>query len=313
MSTDQTPKGILLAFSAFAAYSISDAAVKLIDGAITPYESAFFGACFGILALPFLLKQSDRWHDMFATTNRPLWLLRFATAGLGSMGSVTAFTHLSMAEAFCLIFLLPSFVTIMSVVFLKEQVGVRRWSAVVIGFIGVLIVLRPGFRELSIGHVGAILAGISGAVSIIIFRRMGPSEKNISLYGAGLLGAMAMSGLAMIPGFQAPTGEQWLLLGGYGLLGALGNILLMYAAAHAPAAVLGPTQYSQMLWAILFGYLVFGDHVDLPIILGSVLIVGSGLLTILRERTRGVALPPALAAHNQGALAAKPEDEGEEV
>ena len=313
MSSDQTRKGVLLAFGAFAAYSISDAAVKLIDGALTPYESAFIGACFGIFALPLLLKPSDRWHEMFATTNRPLWLLRFVTAGLGTIGSVTAFTHLSMAEAFCLIFLLPSFVTIMSVVFLKEQVGIRRWSAVAIGFLGVLIVLRPGFRELSIGHLGAIMAGVSGAISIIIFRLMGPSEKNISLYGAGLLGALAMSGLAMIPGFQLPTGEQWLLLAGYGLIGAYGNILLMQAAAHAPAAVLGPTQYSQMLWGIFLGYLVFGDTIDLPIILGSILIVSSGLLTILRERQRGVALPPSVAADSQGALAVKPEDEADGV
>ncbi len=313
MSSDQTRKGVLLAFGAFAAYSISDAAVKLIDGALTPYEPAFIGACFGIFALPLLLKPSDRWHEMFATTNRPLWLLRFVTAGLGTIGSVTAFTHLSMAEAFCLIFLLPSFVTIMSVVFLKEQVGIRRWSAVAIGFLGVLIVLRPGFRELSIGHLGAIMAGVSGAISIIIFRLMGPSEKNISLYGAGLLGALAMSGLAMIPGFQLPSGEQWLLLAGYGLIGAYGNILLMQAAAHAPAAVLGPTQYSQMLWGIFLGYLVFGDTIDLPIIFGSILIVSSGLLTILRERQRGVALPPSVAADSQGALAVKPEDEADGV
>ncbi len=309
MRSDVILKGILLAFAAFFAYSISDASVKLIEGRISPYESGFFGAVFGLVALPFLLKRNDRWYDVFTTTSRPLWVLRFFSSGIGTIGSVTAFTHLSMAEAFCLIFLLPSFVTVMSVVFLKEPVGIRRWGAVILGFIGVLMVLRPGFRELSIGHVGAVLAGLSGALSIIIYRAIGPSEKNISLYGAGLMGALVICGFAMLHDFSAPDATEWALLAGYGLLGALGNLLLMYAAFYAPAAVVGPTQYSQMLWGILFGYLIFGDRVDLPMVAGIVLIVGSGLLTLSRERTKGVALPPAVAGKEDAALAIKPEDE----
>lgn len=309
MQIDPVPRGILLAFASFAAYSISDACVKLIEGQLSPYESGFFGAVFGLVALPFLMKRGDKWRDLFATTNRPLWILRFVSAGAGTIGSVTAFTHLSMAEAFCLIFLLPSYVTVMSVVFLKEQVGIRRWSAVVIGFIGVLIVLRPGFRELSIGHFGAIFAGLGGALSIIIYRAVGPVEKNISLYGAGVLGALVICGAAMITDFTAPTAGQWLLLSGYGLLAALATVLLMFASAYAPAAVIGPTQYSQMIWAIVFGYLIFGDKIDLPILAGITLIIGSGLLTIARERKRGVQLPPSVAADDgTAALAVKPEE-----
>ncbi|WP_407810784.1 EamA family transporter, partial [Staphylococcus aureus] len=89
------------------------------------------------------------------------------------IGSITAFTHLSMSEAMVLMFLQPSFVTMMSILFLKERVGMQRWLAIAIGFVGVLIVLRPGFRELSIGHLGAIFAGFGGAVSIVVFRALG--------------------------------------------------------------------------------------------------------------------------------------------
>ncbi|WP_313611263.1 DMT family transporter [Rhizobium sp.] len=294
--SDQTLKGILLAFAAFAAYAWSDASVKLIEGQISPIESAFFGAVFGLVALPLIRKRNDRWMDIVRTTNRPLWLIRFFASGIGAVGSVTAFTHLSMAEAFALIFLLPSFVTIMSVVFLKEQVGIKRWSAVIIGFIGVLIILRPGFRELGIGHLGAILGGLSGALSIVIFRAMGPSEKNVSLYGAGVLGCLVI-------------GEQWLLLAGYGLFAAVGNVLVMYAARYAPAAMIGPTQYSQMLWAILFGYLIFGDHIDGWMLIGIALIVGSGLLTLIREKQRKVPMPASIAATDQNvAVGITPED-----
>ena len=103
---------------------------------------------------------------------------------MGVIGSVTAFTHLSMAEALVLIFSQPAYITVMSVFFLKERVGFRRWSAVALGFLGVLIVLRPGFRPLSIGHLGALFAGLGGAVSVVAFRAARGKEKNVSLFGA---------------------------------------------------------------------------------------------------------------------------------
>lgn len=308
MQKDQTLKGVLLAFAAFAAYAWSDASVKLIEGELNPIQSSFLGAVFCLVGLPFIMKKGDRWADIFNTTNRPLWLLRFVAQAGGTIGSVTAFTHLSMAEAFALIFLLPSFVTIMSVIFLKEKVGYRRWAAVVIGFIGVMVVLRPGFRELSIGHLGAVFGGLSGAISIVIFRAMGPKEKNISLYGAGVLGTLAVCGALAIPGFQAPTAMQWVWLAGYGLLAALAAILVMYAATHIPASMIGPIQYSQMLWAVAFGYLVFGDGIDAWMLLGIVLIIGSGMLTLIRERVRGTPLPPALGTDTQAAAVMAPQD-----
>jgi len=93
------------------------------------------------------------------------------------------------------------------------------------------------------------------------------------------------------------------MLAGYGLLAALANVLIMYAAQHAPAAVIGPTQYSQMLWAILFGYLIFGDRVDGWMLVGIALIVGSGLLTLMREKQRNVPLPNSVAASDQNVTA----------
>ncbi|HEV7434484.1 MAG TPA: DMT family transporter [Pseudorhizobium sp.] len=311
MPLDQTLRGVLFAFAAFAAFSFSDASVKLLEGALSAYEMSFLGAVFGLAALPFVMKREDRLLDMVRTSSRPLWLLRSLSAAAGTIASVTAFTHLSMAEAFALIFLLPSFVTIMSVVFLREEVGIRRWSAVVIGFLGVLVVLRPGFRELSIGHAGAVIAGLSGAISIVVYRAVSPREKGISLYGAGIVGSLVLCGLLAIPGFQWPTSAQWLMLGGYGLLAALATILLMRATAYAPAAVVGPTQYSQMLWAVLFGYLIFGDAIDLAMIIGIILIIGSGLLTLARERVRGVPLPPAVVADPQASAMATAEVEPE--
>ncbi|PRD42411.1 EamA/RhaT family transporter [Phyllobacterium phragmitis] len=288
--------GIILAFASYAAFAFSDACVKFLGGSLSPYEIAFFGALFGLTALPFMKRQDERWRDIFITRNKPMWLLRTIMATSGVIGSVVAFTHLSMAEAFALIFLLPAFVTILSVIFLKEQVGWKRWSAVLIGFTGVLIVLRPGFRELSLGHLGALFAGFSGAVGIVIFRVMGNHEKRITLYASGLFGPIIICGLlTAATDYASPTAEQWLYLAGYGLLAALANILLMTAAQRAPASAIASPQYSQMIWAILFGYFVFNDTIDLPMLTGIILIIISGFFTFIREEKRGVTKPLSVA------------------
>ncbi len=253
---------------------------------------------------PWVLKPGDTLLDMFATSNRKLWLLRFCSFALGVIGSVTAFTHLPMADAFALIFLQPAFVTLMSLLFLKERIGPWRWAAVVIGFIGVMVVLRPGYTPLSIGHLGALFAGFGGAVSVISFRAVGRREKRISLFGAGILGAIIIPGLLMIPNFVWPDLHQWLLLAGYGLLAALANMLLMSATARTPAAYVGPIQYSQMLWAILLGFLLFHNGVDALTLLGAMLIIGSGLLTLRRERQRGTPMPHAAALRGHHAALA---------
>ncbi|MFC5526389.1 DMT family transporter [Rhodanobacter ginsengisoli] len=276
-------KGVLLGFMAFAAYAFSDAFVKSLRGSLPAYEAVFFGASMGLTALPFIKGRGDRWREVLLVQRQGLWLVRAAASAIGSIAAVVAFTALPMAEAFALIFLLPIFVTILSVLVLKEHVGWRRWSAVVAGFVGVLVVLRPGFRALGIGHLAAIVCGLSGAISMIAMRLAGPHEKRIGLYGAGIIGSMLFTGVLMLADFRWPHPGQWLLLLGYGLLSALGSVLLMLATRKAPANHVAPTQYSQMLWAVVLGYLVFHDRLDWPMAIGITIILGAGLFTFVRE------------------------------
>ncbi len=166
--------------------------------------------------------------------------------------------------------------------------------------------LRPGVRPLTIGHLGAICAGLSGAISVVAFRLAGPKEKHVSLLGAGTLGGVIVCGLFSVAHFVVPTLHVWLELASYGLLAGIANVLMMRAALAAPATLIGPTQYSQMLWAIVLGYLIFGDKVDAPMIVGMVLIIGSGLLTLMREKARGTPLPPSVAGERQVAASLSP-------
>jgi S-adenosylmethionine uptake transporter len=276
-------KGVLLGFASFAAYAISDAFVKSLHGSIPPYESVFFGAVFGLAALPFIMSKGDRWRDVVVARRPRLWWLRAVAGAFGNISSVIAFTLLPMAEVFTMIFLMPIFVTVLSVIFLKEHVGWRRWTAVFVGFAGVLVVLRPGFRTLGVGDMAGIVCGLFAACSVVALRVAGPHEKRISLYGAGAIGPMVIGGLLMIPHFAWPDWHQWALLAGYGLLAALAGVLLMYATLIAPANRVAPTQYSQMLWAIGFGYWLFGDTLDWPMLIGIVMILGAGLFTLVRE------------------------------
>jgi S-adenosylmethionine uptake transporter len=276
-------KGVLLGFASFAAYAISDAFVKSLHGSIPPYESVFFGAVFGLMALPFMMGSSASWRDVISARRPSLWWVRAVAGAVGNITSVTAFTLLPMAEVFTLIFLMPVFVTVLSVIFLKEHVGWRRWSAVFVGFAGVLVVLRPGFRSLGEGHLAALICGLFAAASVIALRMAGPHEKRISLYGAGVVGPLIAGGILMIPRFIWPNLHQWGLLAGYGLLAGLAGVLLMYATLIAHANRVAPTQYSQMLWAIGLGYWLFGDHLDWPMLIGIVMILGAGLFTLVRE------------------------------
>jgi drug/metabolite transporter (DMT)-like permease len=282
----RTLQGVALSFLGYAVYALSDASVRALHGAVPPFELVFFGALLGLLAVPFVRGKGDRWRDLVRCRNRRMWSIRAGAAVVGAVCSVVAFTQLPMAEAFALLFLLPGFVTILSVIFLKEPVGWRRWSAVVVGFIGVLIVLRPGFHELKIGHIAALGGGFAGAVTIVLLRHLGNSEKRTSLYGAGLIGPL-VGGLALsLPHLVMPTAHDVIFIVSYGLLSAAGNVLMMVSGRMAPASIVAPTQYSQMLWGIGLGYGVFGDRLDGVMILGAVIIIGAGLFTFAREKVK---------------------------
>ena len=302
-ATGRTTQGVLLGFGSFGLFSLSDASVKLIAGAIAPMQSAFIGAIFGCLLLPLMLRKGEGITAVFRTVNRPLWLVRFVAYPVGVIGSVTAFTHLSMAEAMVLMFLEPTFVTLLSIVFLKERVGARRWLAIALGFAGVLVVLRPGFRELSIGHVAAIFAALGGAVSIIVFRALGDRESKASLVGAGPVGAVVVCGALSVQGLVWPTAHQWLQLAGYGLLATIANVLSARASVLAAATLVGATQYSQMLWAIGLDWALFGTRPDAPMLVGAALILASGVLTVMHERRQAPHWPPAARSGHQAASA----------
>jgi S-adenosylmethionine uptake transporter len=285
-------KGILLGFLAMAIFACGDAGVKAIGSRMTVFEITFFTTLFACVAVPFVRQPNERWRDMFRMHRPGLVMVRTIAGVFAGLFSVYAFTTLPFAEVYSLIFLSPLFVTILSIPFLGETVGWRRALAILIGFAGVLLVVRPGFRELTPGHLAALGASICGATTVLALRALGPTEKRITLMGVVFAAALAINGAIMAFDFHVPAPRDLLLSAFAGLCGGTAHMLLMAAMRAAPANRVAPTQYSQLVWAILLGALFFSEFPDATAFAGIALVTFAGLFTFVREEKRGASFPP---------------------
>ena len=277
------------AFVAYACFSMSDAFTKALEGPLSVFEIGFFENSFAALVLLATRHENERWSE-FWKMDRP-WPIHFrAICGvLSSLCAIYSFTTIPLVDAYSLIFLAPFFVTIMSVLILKEQVGLWRWFAVALGFVGVLLAVKPGFQEFHPGHFTAAIAGFSTGISIIIMRGLGSSAKKTSILGTLFLYLVAVNAVGMVVrGFQTPAPRDLLFLAMSGLFVGFGQLAFVTAARNGNANQIAPVAYSQLGWAMLFGILIFNEYPDLLAILGVAIIASAGLLTVLRERVRRI-------------------------
>jgi S-adenosylmethionine uptake transporter len=277
-------KGVAAAFLAYALFSGSDATVKAIGASGLPlFEILFFNVLVSFATFGFAKPASEPWGHTFRM-QRPR--LVFARAIFGAMGSLTgayAFTTLPLAEAYSLLFLLPAFATMLAIPTLGDHVGWRRSLAIAIGFAGVLLVVRPGFRELHLGHLSAALCAVAGALAMITLRTLGPTERRTSLLAILYLTNLTVFGGFMAFDFHVPTLYQIALSLVGGLCAGFGQIAMLVATHNAPPNRVAPAQYSQMIWAVVFGAVFFGEVPDAVAFGGMALIALSGLFTLFRE------------------------------
>jgi drug/metabolite transporter (DMT)-like permease len=211
-----------------------------------------------------------------------------------------AIAHMPIADALALVFISPLLVTALSPVLLGEHVGVRRWVAVLIGFIGALIIIRPGFSNVDTGTLLALAAGCVYALYVIMTRKLaGSAPPLITLAFTALLGAVTMS--AAVP-FQwtTPSVFDLSLMAGMGACAALGHYLLIKAFEHAPASVLAPFGYSEIIMATVVGFVAFGDFPDMWTWAGVAVIIFSGVYISLRERQSQTTAAPLTTVQAQG-------------
>lgn len=287
MKAHTVKSGVPLALAGYAIYAWGDGLIKSLGGQLSIFEIGFFNILFAGIFLAIFKPRGEPWSG-FWTMQRP-WAVN-ARAMLGVVAgvlSVYAFTSIPLAEVYALVFMAPMLVTVLSTVILKEQVGIWRWSAVVAGFIGVLMVVRPGVRVLELGHFAAFGAALVAASSIILTRSLA-GERQSTILGLLAIYAILFNGTAAVL-TGSFTWPGWELLGVLVLAGACtagGNRLQLMSLIRSPASVIAPTHYSQMIWAVLIGALFFQELPDALTIAGLVVIAAAGMLTFMRERIR---------------------------
>lgn len=279
--------GILLALLAYAIYSWSDASIKALGGGLTIFEIGFFQTLIAGICIYIAKPKEERWHG-FWRTKRPWAVHSRALVGLvASVLSVFAFTTIPLAEVYAIVFMAPLFITVLSIAFLKEHVGPWRWFAVFAGFVGVLLVVRPGFRTLELGHFAAMAMAMLGAVSVILMRSLSSKERQTTMLGFLVLYGIVFNAIAMaFTTATVPSVTEGAILLFAGVCVAIGHTLMLQATRLTPANQLAPLHYSQLVWAIVIGAAIFNEEPDALSILGLAVIGGSGLLTVARERIR---------------------------
>lgn len=282
------PVGVLLAIAAYASFAFGDAAIKSFGDTMSVFQIAFFVTLFSFVPALLVRPRGERWRDALKL-NHP-WLMQLrGLCGLVSMISVTvAFTTIPLAEVYALVFLTPIIVTILSVLILREPMSPWRWVVLAAGFIGVVLVVRPGFRALEFGHLTAICAAISASIGAIVLKKVSANERRISLLGMILGYALVFNGIAMIPTFELPTLHQFAMLVLIGLFGGTGQLLMIAATRRAAANQIAPTQYSQILWAIILGGIFYGEYPDAVAIVGLAIVVAAGVATPGADAARAI-------------------------
>ncbi|NKB28941.1 MAG: EamA family transporter [Rhodobacteraceae bacterium] len=279
-------KAALMALAGFAFFASHDVLVKLLGGTYSPFQIVFFS---GLLSFPLVTIMLMR--DATPGTLRPVhpwWTaLRTGAPVITGVCAFYAFSVLPLAQAYAILFAAPLLITILAIPILGETVRLRRWLAVLAGLTGVLIVLRPGQTDLTLGHLAALTAAVTSALASVIMRRIGNDERSAVLLIYPMVATFfVMAGALPVVYQPMPVAH----LGILGLIAALAHIAMRFmirAYQLGEAAIVAPMQYSQIIWATGFGILFFNEVPDLPTAIGAGVIIASGLYIVFRESRPG--------------------------
>lgn len=277
-------RGALLALAAFGIYATHDVVVKFLGGSYSAFQIIFFSGLLGFPLVTIML-MGDR-TDGNLIPKHPWWTaVRTVSAVLTGVGGFYAFSVLPLAQTYAILFAMPILITLLAIPILGEKIGLRRGIAIVVGLAGVIIVLRPGTVDLNLGHLAALTAATTGAMTSVIVRKIGNDERPVVLMLYPMVANFLVMGCALpFVYFPMPLFH----FGALALMAALGitaGLLVIAAYRTAPAIIVAPMQYSQMLWAVLYGWLFFDEGLDLYTGIGAAVIIASGIYIVLREGT----------------------------
>ena len=278
--------GILLIVAAMLLINCSDAVAKLTLEHVLVFQVALFQAAAMILAVPFIARTTS--VPRLVRTSRPgLQLLRSCCQFGSSISFFSGLALLPLPDVIAIVLLGPLVITALAALILKERVGARRWAACIAGLIGALIMIRPSF-EGGMGWPAALPLAAVFLFSIyaVITRKLAPYEGTGTMMFWGAIVGFVVLALASPFYWQAPEPEIWLGLAAVAVLSACSNGLTIRAYAHAPASLLAPFTYVEIIGGTILGYLIWRDFPDAITWVGIAIIVGSGLYVWHRERLK---------------------------
>jgi drug/metabolite transporter (DMT)-like permease len=272
-----------LVLLAVALFSAMDAMSKILASEYDPIE-VVWGRYLAILAM--LAPAALRKPRLLLTSQPMLQAVRGVCVMASALLFIAGLARLPIADATAIGFASPLLVTAFSIPLLGEQVGVRRWSAVGIGFLGVLIVVRPGSGAVGSAALLPLTSAVCWAMSLVVTRRMRGADAPLTtlIYSSAI--GFVLSGLALPLIWHAPTLSAWVMLAAMGVLSAAGQYLLIAGLSRGDASLLAPFTYSQIVWATLTGYFVFATVPSSSTWCGAAVIVASGIYIAHRERVR---------------------------
>src|SRR5262249_32212459 len=279
-------------------FAAMSALVRKLGGVAPVGQMVFFRGAFGILRVVVVYALRGELGTA-VRTSRPLGQLGRGMLSVGGMfTNFSALTRLPLADATAISFASPLVTVALAALILKERVRVYRWSAVLIGFAGVIVMLIPQFdigayagsggTVAAVGSLFAITSAVGNAGTVIQTRRFTQSETTSSIVFYFSL-VCAIAGALTLPfAWHSPTARELAALISLGILGGLAHIFLTESYRYAAASVVAPFDYTAMLWALLLGYWMFGELPDTMVYLGATIVAAAGLFVIWRERQLGL-------------------------
>jgi drug/metabolite transporter (DMT)-like permease len=292
---DDIGRGILYTAIAVLLFSCINAAVKWEAERYPVIEIVFFRSLFALLPCLVLVVRAG--SVTMLATRRPWSHLTRAALWFGSVCfGFLSYQLLPLADAVAISFSGPLFLTALSVPILGEKVGKHRWGAVLAGFLGVLVMVRPSGDVIQWGSFAALANALFFAIGSLTVRDMSRTEPSVRIVFYTMLLAALLSGVAAVFFWVQPDWLDFLVLAGIGVAGGIAQFWMVQAYRFAPAAAVAPFTYTSMVWAILFQLAIWNDWPSAAVLVGAAIVIASGLYIVHREtrrRTAVVATPSA--------------------
>ena len=278
-------KGAALMTGCVFAYVINDAFMKLLFSEIALFEAVFLRSIIMIppvLVMAWITKVTLR---NLSNQDKCLISVRVVAEICTMVAFLTALKHMPLANVTAILQALPLAVTMAAALFLAEPVGWRRWSAILVGFVGVLIVVRPGLEGFNIYSLAALVAVIFLTVREIVTRKITSEVPTITVVLSMAIGSALFAGIMIIgTEWHTVSATSWLLIIGAAVAVLIATFLSVMAMRTGEISFVSPFRYTSMLGAIGLGFLLFGDWPDQPTLVGTLIIVSAGIYTFHREQ-----------------------------